>query len=136
MPGLSAADSTKATQLSLKSGERAPVSSGKPALSSGTSPAQQYDGAAAKHLAAVAQSLAWAEESAARGDYADALGWIGAVQATGSQMHSRPSATRGSSHSRTAAARKGRRLIYDRIGPRDEREWGARESRSQHAGRD
>ncbi len=85
MPGLSAADSTNATQLSLKSGEPAPVSSGRPALSSGTSPPQQYD-RAAKHLAAVAQSLAWAEECAAGGDYADALGWIAAVEATGDRL--------------------------------------------------
>lgn len=86
MPGLSAADVTKATELSLKSGGRAPVLSGQPALSSGTSPAQQYDRAAAKHLAAVAQSFAWAEESAARGDYVDALGWIAAVEATGDRL--------------------------------------------------
>jgi len=36
-----------------------------------------------QHLAAVARNLGWADESAARGDYADALGWIGVVEALG-----------------------------------------------------
>jgi hypothetical protein len=39
-----------------------------------------------RHLAAVARSLEWAQESAERGDYADALGWIQAVKATGEQL--------------------------------------------------
>jgi hypothetical protein len=36
-----------------------------------------------RHLAAVARSLGWARESAARGEYADALGWVGVVEAIG-----------------------------------------------------
>jgi hypothetical protein len=36
-----------------------------------------------RHLAAVARSFGWAEEAAARGDYADALSWVGAVEAIG-----------------------------------------------------
>jgi hypothetical protein len=36
-----------------------------------------------RHLAAVARSLGWARESAARGDYADALGWVRVVEAIG-----------------------------------------------------
>jgi hypothetical protein len=36
-----------------------------------------------RHLAAVARSLGWALEAAARGDYADALGWVGVVEAIG-----------------------------------------------------
>jgi hypothetical protein len=36
-----------------------------------------------RHLAAVARSLGWAQESAARGDYADALGWVQMVEAIG-----------------------------------------------------
>jgi hypothetical protein len=36
-----------------------------------------------RHLAAVTRSLGWAQESADRGDYADALGWVQVVEATG-----------------------------------------------------
>jgi hypothetical protein len=36
-----------------------------------------------RHLAAVARSFGWAEEAAARGDYADALSWIQVVEAIG-----------------------------------------------------
>jgi hypothetical protein len=39
-----------------------------------------------RHLAAVARSLQWAQESAERGDYTDALAWVSAVEATGSQL--------------------------------------------------
>lgn len=39
-----------------------------------------------RHLAAVASSLRWAQESAARGDYADALGWVRAVEAIGDAL--------------------------------------------------
>lgn len=39
-----------------------------------------------RHLAAVARSLGWAQESAERGDYADALEWIQAVEAIGEQL--------------------------------------------------
>lgn len=34
-----------------------------------------------RHEAAVARTLQWADGSAARGDYADALGWIQVVEA-------------------------------------------------------
>ena len=36
-----------------------------------------------RHIAAVARSLGWARESAARGDYADALAWVQVVEAIG-----------------------------------------------------
>jgi hypothetical protein len=35
------------------------------------------------HLIAVARSLRWADASAAQGDFADALAWLRAVEATG-----------------------------------------------------
>jgi hypothetical protein len=34
-----------------------------------------------KHANAVAQSLCWADDAALRGDHADALGWLDAVDA-------------------------------------------------------
>jgi hypothetical protein len=39
-----------------------------------------------RHIAAVRRSLGWAQESADRGDYVDALGWIGVVEAIGEQL--------------------------------------------------
>jgi len=36
-----------------------------------------------RHLAAVARSFGWAEDAAARGDYADALSWVQVVEAIG-----------------------------------------------------
>jgi len=39
-----------------------------------------------RHRAAVRRSLGWAQESADRGDYADALGWIGVLEAIGEQL--------------------------------------------------
>jgi hypothetical protein len=39
-----------------------------------------------RHLAAVSRSLGWAQESAERGDYVDALAWVRVVEATGSQL--------------------------------------------------
>jgi len=39
-----------------------------------------------KHLAAVARSLQWADEAAEREDYADALGWLQAVEAAGDEL--------------------------------------------------
>jgi hypothetical protein len=41
---------------------------------------------AERHRAAVRRSLVWAQESADRGDYADALGWIGVLEAIGEQL--------------------------------------------------
>jgi hypothetical protein len=34
-------------------------------------------------MAAVARSFGWADEAAARGDYADALSWVGVVEVIG-----------------------------------------------------
>jgi hypothetical protein len=39
--------------------------------------------AQARHQAAVARSLGWAHESAARGDYVDALSWMRTLDAVG-----------------------------------------------------
>ena len=39
-----------------------------------------------RHLAAVTRSLGWAVESAARGDYADALGWLRVIEAIGDEV--------------------------------------------------
>jgi hypothetical protein len=41
---------------------------------------------AEQHAAAVRMSLGWAQESADRGDYADALGWIGVLDAIGERI--------------------------------------------------
>lgn len=41
-----------------------------------------------RHRAAVSRSLRWALESADRGDYADALGWIDVVEAIGERIPS------------------------------------------------
>jgi hypothetical protein len=38
------------------------------------------------HLVAVARSLSWADASAARGDFADALAWLRAVEAMGDRL--------------------------------------------------
>ena len=40
----------------------------------------------AKHLAAVARTLQWADESAERGDYFDALAWLDTVKAIGDEL--------------------------------------------------
>jgi hypothetical protein len=48
-----------------------------------TCPQEALDRDRDRHLAAVARSLGWARESAARGDYADALGWVRVVEAIG-----------------------------------------------------
>ena len=52
-----------------------------PALKSRTTAAMQ-------HRRAVARSLRWAEESAARGDHAEAIAWLQAVEDTGEQLQS------------------------------------------------
>jgi hypothetical protein len=39
-----------------------------------------------RHLTAVARSVGWARESAARGDYVDALGWIEVIEAIGDKL--------------------------------------------------
>jgi hypothetical protein len=40
----------------------------------------------ATHRAAVERSLEWAHESAARGDYADALRWVAMVESLGDEL--------------------------------------------------
>jgi hypothetical protein len=52
----------------------------------GSSPPATGLSATSRHLAAVRRSLGWAQDSADRGDYADALGWIGVVEAIGDQL--------------------------------------------------
>jgi hypothetical protein len=49
----------------------------------GTYPRAALDRDPDRHLAAVARSLGWARESAARGDYAEALSWVQVVEAIG-----------------------------------------------------
>lgn len=39
-----------------------------------------------RHRTAVRRSLGWAQESADRGDYADALGWIRVLEAIGEEI--------------------------------------------------
>ena len=40
----------------------------------------------AKHLAAVARTLVWADESAERGDHFDAIAWLEALEAIGDEL--------------------------------------------------
>ena len=62
---------------------------GDPQMRSATGAPQGVDaaggapGAGVKHLAAVGRTLCWADESAARGDYAGALRWVETVEALG-----------------------------------------------------
>jgi hypothetical protein len=51
-----------------------------------TQPRAAYDSAASRHRAAVARSLGWADEYAARGQYAEALGWVQVVEAVDEQL--------------------------------------------------
>ena len=46
-------------------------------------PGQPLRGRRRSHMVAVARSLNWADASAARGDFGDALAWLRAVEATG-----------------------------------------------------
>jgi len=39
-----------------------------------------------RHNAAVKRSLQWAQESADRGDYADAIGWISVLETIGERI--------------------------------------------------
>ena len=43
-------------------------------------------GPAARHAAAVARTLAWADEAAARGDHGDALAWLDTLLAIGETL--------------------------------------------------
>jgi hypothetical protein len=59
-----------------------PVSSGpSPAAQRAIDPRRAPASGRSRHLAAVARSFGWADESAARGDYADALGWVDVIAA-------------------------------------------------------
>jgi hypothetical protein len=40
----------------------------------------------ARHRAAVARSLGWADDAAARGDHTDALAWLYTIEAVGDQL--------------------------------------------------
>jgi hypothetical protein len=40
----------------------------------------------ARHIAAVARSLAWADEAAERGDHVDALSWLRTLEAAGENL--------------------------------------------------
>jgi len=51
-----------------------------------STPAQEHANASDRHQAAVSRSLEWAQQSAERGDYGDALAWVKVVEATGSQL--------------------------------------------------
>jgi len=58
------------------------VSSGpSPAAERAIDPRRAPASGRSRHLAAVARSFGWADESAARGDYADALGWVDVIAA-------------------------------------------------------
>lgn len=39
-----------------------------------------------RHVAAVARTLGWAEEAAARDDYVDAIGWVQVIEAIGDEL--------------------------------------------------
>ena len=52
----------------------------------GVPPRAAARSAADRHLMAVQRSLRWAQEAADRGDYADALGWIGVLEAIGERL--------------------------------------------------
>ena len=49
-------------------------------------PRGSYKDSDARHLAAVARSLRWADDAAERRDYHDALGWLQAVEAAGEEL--------------------------------------------------
>ena len=49
-------------------------------------PGMRRDPALVAHRAAVANTLTWAEESAARGDYANALAWLSVLDAIGETL--------------------------------------------------
>lgn len=58
------------------------VSSGPlPAAERTIGPGRDPTSRTSRHLAAVARSFGWADESAGRGDYADALGWVNVIVA-------------------------------------------------------
>jgi hypothetical protein len=58
----------------------------------------------AKHLAAVANTLPWADESAEPGDHFDALAWLEPVEAIGDERRSEPAVSSGPSDSGSPSA--------------------------------
>jgi hypothetical protein len=59
----------------------------------------------AKHLAAVARTLQWADEAAERGDYLDAVLWLETLEAIGDQLPEVYESRRGSWSARLGRAR-------------------------------
>ncbi len=59
----------------------------------------------AKHLAAVARTLQWADEAAERGDYFDAVLWLETLEAIGDQLPEVYASRRGSWSAQIARAR-------------------------------
>lgn len=74
------------------------------------------EGAEARHLGAVAGSLRFASESAARGDHRDALGWLNVLEAVGEVLPAEYVAKRGA----WLAAALGGQVGVPLIGPGDE----------------
>jgi hypothetical protein len=63
----------------------------------------------AKHRAAVARTLQWADESAERGDYFDALAWLDTVEAIGDELPEIYEIRRGSWSAQLGASLSDRR---------------------------
>ena len=63
----------------------------------------------AKHLAAVARTLQWADESAERGDHFDALAWLDTVEAIGDELSEVYEIRRDSWSAQLGASRSDRR---------------------------
>lgn len=72
------------------------------------------------HAAAIARSLRWADEAAAREDWTDALGWVDAVEACGDELPSEFRAKRD----RWLLALNEMRESSRRADPPDERAMG------------
>lgn len=71
-------------------------------------PGQPLRGRQRSHVIAVARSLNWADSSAARGDFADALAWLRAVEAIGDLLPDAYLTKRGLWHSALGQAGVGR----------------------------
>lgn len=62
--------------------------------------------AATKHARAVTQTLEWADEAAARGDHAGALGWLHTLETIGEQLSTEYQAKRDSWRAALSSARQ------------------------------
>ena len=62
----------------------------------------------AKHLAAVATTLQWADEAAERGDHFDAVAWLETLDAIGDQLPEIYESRRGSCSAQVARPRNRR----------------------------